>query len=1115
MMRDRLLGLILIMATSAVAQDPNFIIERISLEQGLSQSVVDVIFQDSKGYLWFGTQDGLNRYDGYSFVVYKNEPGNSNTLPGNTITAMAEDHEGKLWVGTLDGLSCIDGTSITNYVANVRDPSALMSNYITALQEDSSGALWVGTDAGLQIFDRTAKLFQRISDPVVRAGALQSTVNVIRRDRQNRIWLGTTRCLLKFEKGRFSSYYPDGRHGSISDSTVFSILEDRGGRLWFGTRRGGLNRYEEETDSFVALKYDPNDLRSIPSNNTISISQDTKGRIWIGTFGDGLILYDNDRFYHFLHDPKDPTTISDNEIGKVFSDKSGTVWAGTSGGGVNKIKENKFTVLRSDPHKLTGLSSDDIWGIHEDRDGRLWIGSYDEGLNVLQEGKIFRLHHDAGDSRSLIFDYVYSIFEDRDGQIWIATDRGISKRVPGDKLGVFQNIVHRPDDPTSLSSNSVLQIFQDSKGNIWVSTLGGGVNFLSADQIKKPNPSFVRIQADTSKINTLSDNQVFSIAEDSKGHLWFGTQNGLNEYDGEKFTVYKKQINNSNCLSHNSIISLYMTADDFLWIGTQGGGLNLLKNGKFTVFTQKDGLPNNVVYSILEDSEGNLWMSTNSGISRFNPGKPGREAFKNFDIMDGLPSNEFNQGAAYKSKNGTFYFGGIAGVVAFNPKNLAESSYSPPVYLTAFRKFDQEIDFGQEFSVVKRVDISYKENFFGFDFVALDYRSPQKNQYAYRLDGFDDDWIYTNSRRYASYTNIDGGNYVFKVKATNSDGVWSEHTAEVRLVVHPPFWKTLWFRFSTAFFVIGAAYSFYRSRMRQIKLRNVLLEKKVHERTKEIEEKNKILDSQNKELENKNAQIRHQQAQIIQSEKLSSLGRLVSGVAHEINNPLNYTYGSSANLEVDFEDMLSVIEAKMQEGKISAEFGRDLVGRIKEMQDMVQAIKRGSTRIKDVVVGLRDFSTSDDVAQAEIDLNINLDYVLSLLRSRDRKQVTILKEFNDVPKIKGFPGHFNQAVMNVLINAMEAIDRRHYTGNEGVVKLRTIQEGAFVVISITDNGDGIEESIRDKVFEPFFTTKEIGKGTGLGLATTYGVVENHGGKVSFESEVGRGTEFKLFFPIAD
>jgi ligand-binding sensor domain-containing protein/signal transduction histidine kinase len=1067
-------------------QSAGYIIEHLSIEDGLSQSVVQTILQDRDGFLWFGTQDGLNRYNGYQFTIYKNEPDNPNSLTQNYITALCEDDNGVIWIGTEKGLNSFQEGRIQPWFES-GDSNLLRSHLITAMCTDRSGGLWVGTlSDGLRRIDlrtHTVTPFRTLPDS---ANSLSDDrIRSLFCDEYDTLWVGTLTGLNRFKDGRVTRFlHGPGDPGSLSHNNIRAIVADSGGGLWVGTQ-GGLNRYER-SGRFRAYGIDDGGLTD---ERIVSLCFDRDRALWIGTEHGGLHRLHDGRWTRFQKDPADPSSLSHNDVEAIVQDRSGNVWAGTMGGGLNKLRPNRFTIFSHNPFDSNSLSSSDVWAVLEDREGNLWIGTRGGGLCRFRDGTFTRYRHRPGDAHSLSSDDVTCVFEDRRGELWIGTEDGLN-RFDGKRFHVFRRDA---SDPASLSSSYISCIAEDSTGTLWFGTFGGGV-------VRRVNGRF-EVFRHSSEPGSLSSDDVFTLTVDRQGRLWVGTFDGLNRFDGQRFTTWTAQSHPAG-LSQSTVMCVLEDPDGSLWIGTDGGGLNHMRNGTFDMVTEKDGLPNNLVYGILLGPDSCLWLSTNAGLCRFDPRKQGRERFHKFDSRDGLPSSEFNQGAYRIGRDGKLYFGGIKGLVSVDPRGLVPRKIVFPVYITAFKKFDQVVLFEREIMHLKGIEISHRDNFFAFEFAALDYTSPQKNQYAYRLKGFDEDWIYSGSRRYVSYTNLDGGRYVFYVRAANSEGVWNEKPARLEVIIHPPFWKTLWFQLTAAalFGVVG--YAFFQSRVQAIKKRNQVLEERVRERTRMVEEKNR-------ELESKNDQIRRQQDQLIQSEKLSSLGRLVAGMSHEINNPLNFTYGNAVNLDLELQDIQEILKAVREQAVDPAQV-EELARRIHGMWDMVATIKTGTERIKDIVVGLRDFSIMYESEKTDIHVRSLVDYLVGLVRSQERRNVRIRTEHGNVASIKGFYGQLSHAIMNILRNAIEAAQRR--SGKDGEVLIRTYREGSHFVLAIRDNGPGIPENIRHKIFEPFFTTKAVGQGTGLGLSISYGIVRNHQGEINFETSA-EGTEFRLILPM--
>ncbi len=807
--------------------------ERISLEQGLSQSVVTCILQDRKGFMWFGTMDGLNKYDGYGFTIYKHDPQNGNSLSDNSITALYEDRFGMLWIGTRDGLNRFDRITerFTRYRHDPANPHGLSHNNIAALVEDHVNAeagLWIGTTGGgLNWFDRKTERFHHYQHDTANVNSLcNNQVRAIHIDKTGVIWLGTAGGLNKLilEKNdgqaqpaaQFTHYkYDPNNANSLSHNLIWAIHEDRRGHLWLTTFGGGLNKFDRASGLFKHYLHDEKDSNSLNHNTARPICEDPlRGTLWIGTSG-GLDEFDPtiERFTHHQNDPANPNSLSNNDVWSVYKDRSGTLWAGTYGGGINKFSEakEKFAHFKHEPSKPHSLGHNMVMSIHQDRSGVLWVGTGGGGLfqYEAQQQKFLRYQHDPNNASSLSNDGVAAVYEDHTGTLWIGTGEGLDRF---DRTGKrFIHYRNNPADPHSLSSKGVSVIHEDHTGTLWIGTGAGGLN-----RFDRATGRFVRYQHDSANPHSLSNNNIYAIFTDPAHELWIGTESGLNKYDrvGDRFIRYQHDQSNPQSLGNNRVFAIYADHHDSnrLWIGTWGGGLDQFdqRTGEFTHFTEKDGLPNGVIYGILGDAAGNLWLSTNNGLSRFDRRA---KAFRNYDVDDGLQSNEFNQGAFFKNKDGEMFFGGIAGFNRFHPAHIDDNPHSPPIVLTAFKKFDRLAKLDTAITDITRLQLSYRDNFFSFAFAALDYTNPVKNQYAYKLEGFDDDWIYCGPRRYASYTNLDGGEYTFRVKGANSDGVWNEQGIAVNVVVTPPFWKTWWFISLSAIMLAFLGYGIYRHKL--------------------------------------------------------------------------------------------------------------------------------------------------------------------------------------------------------------------------------------------------------------------------------------------------------------
>jgi ligand-binding sensor domain-containing protein/signal transduction histidine kinase len=820
------------------AQTTTIRFEKIAAEDGLSQNSVLAILQDQQGFMWFGTEGGLNKYDGYQFNVYKHDPADPSTLSDDFVSVIYEDRSGDLWVGTRSGLGRLDRATgmFTRYQYAPDDPDSLGGTWVVAICEDSEGALWVGTeDGGLDQLDRDTGAFvhhQRdAADPTT---LIDNYVREIYEDRDGALWVGTDSGLDRLDRktGIFTHYQhiPDDPH-SLGGDKVSAILEDRQGMLWIGTEDGGLSQFDRSSQTFTRYQHDPDDPHSLSHNRVRAIFEDSTSRLWIGT-QNGLDLYDRgqDQFVHYRHNPNDPHSLSGNAVWSIYEDRAGVLWFGTYGGGVSKYNRttDQFTLYQHNPGLSDSLSDNMVWSIYEDRSGMLWIGTFNGGLNSLdRDSDTFTVYrHDPQDPASLSSDDVRAILEDREGALWVGTSGGLDRFDP--QTETFTHLRHNPDDPTSLSENRVLVLYEDLSGNLWVGTRNEGLN-----RFDQATETFVRYQHDPDDPFSLSDNRVWALYEDSTGALWVSTLEGINVLDVAtgRFTHHLHDPNDPQSLSNDQTFSFYEDPTGAVWIGTWGSGLDRFDRATrtFTHYTEKDGLPDNVIYGIEVDSAGFLWMSTNKGLSKF---EPRTETFQNYDVSAGLQNNEFNVGAHFTSDSGEMFFGGIQGFNAFYPEQVTGNPHVPPIVVTAFSKFNEVVR--TDLSSDEHIQLSYQDNFISFEFAALDYAAPEKNQYAYMLEGQDPGWVAAGTRRHVDYTNLRGGEYVFRVKGSNNDGVWNEEGVAILITVTPPVWETWWFRGIVLLVLAGSVIGGYRLRVRSVEARSRELEVLVEERSHDL-----------------------------------------------------------------------------------------------------------------------------------------------------------------------------------------------------------------------------------------------------------------------------------------
>ena len=813
--------------------------QRLSLESGLSQTFVTSASQDREGFMWFGTQEGLNRYDGYEFRVYIHDPDDPASLSHDSVKSILVDHQGRLWVGTDGGgLSLLDEAkgTFTHYRHDPQDSASLSDDRVRVLYEDSQGELWVGTDGGgLNRFDPETGRFEHfVHQPGVPGSLGHNAVRSVIRDRAGILWVGSEGGGLdRYDpaSGSFTHYRHDPEDPqSLSGDRVRTVFEDSSGDLWVGTYESGLARLDRRTGTFETFRSQADDPTSLAADGVRTIFQDRQGTLWIGTDG-GLMEWcpDTADFVRYQHDPTDSFSLSHDTILSLYQDAGDVLWVGTFGG-LNKwhTANAAFRHFRSSPDSRNGLNNGYVTSFSEGIDGSIWIGTHGGGIHRLNRktGSFDFLRHRPGDSQSLSDDRVMTLLTDRQGNLWAGTISGGLNRLKagallsGAQSGAepsFERFRHDPADPKSLSSDAVTTIYQDRSGILWVGTYRGGLNRLNTS-----TGAFQRFRHDPSDPASLASDRVLALLEDSRGTLWIGTDGGgLSRFlpEREFFASFRHDPKDSQSLSSNHVWSLNEDSSGNLWLGTQGGGLNRWERqdleagrARFHHLSKRHGLPSNVVNGTLWDDEESLWVSTNGGLSRLDPST---ERFVNYDASHGLQSNEFNFAAVMRASDGEMFFGGVDGFNTFFPEMIRGNRHSPPVVLTAFLKSNQPVASGRSLSELREISLRHEDRFIAFEFSALDFAAPEKNRYMHKLEGFDPDWVDAGSRRRATYTNLDPGDYVFRVKAANNDGLWNEDGLAIRIDAMPPPWKTGWAYLFYALAISALIALFLRSQARK------------------------------------------------------------------------------------------------------------------------------------------------------------------------------------------------------------------------------------------------------------------------------------------------------------
>ncbi len=823
--------------------------DRYSVEDGLSQSSPLCMLQDAQGYLWIGTEDGLNRFDGTEFTVYRNDPDDPNSLSNNYVSALAEGPDGQLWVGTYGGgLNRLDPATgvFAHFLHDRLDPASIAHDQVLSLLSDRDGTLWVGLRSyGLDHFDPASASFSHFTNDPDDPGSLsQNDVRALAQDRAGALWVATSEGLNRLDPGsaRFDRYSHNSRDlSSLSADPVLSLYVSQTGELWVGTVRG-LDRYLPASNGFEHFPYEVDDPDGFSNPNVTALVEDTAGALWIGTDA-GLNYLGPERigFIQFLADPADPESISRNEIDSLLLDDAGGLWVGSYGGGLNRTDPRRaaFGLYQAQPDRPEGLAEASIWGIFEDSAGVLWIGTDGAGLQSFDRSSGEWRHYepDPEDSGSLANGVVMDVYEDHFGELWVSTAGGGLSRMDR-ASGQFVTFRNDPSDPASLSNDVVWFAREDSHGDLWVGTAWG------LNRFDRATEQFIHYIHDPADPRSVADNNMGSFYEDSSGMIWVGTHGGLHRFDmaSGEFQRYIHDPEDPTSLSHNLVFAIHEDAAGRLWMGTWGGGLNRFDPATqgFVHYRVRDGLPNDVIYGIMEDDQGHLWMTTNNGLSRFDPES---EQFVNYDRADGLQSNEFSYNGYFRSQTGEMFVAGIDGFNAFHPASITPSEFRPPIVVASLTSGDQQYDPESE------LELAWPDNGFSFEYAALNFTQPDESQYAYRLAGFEQEWNQVGTQRFGRYTNLPGGDYTLQIRGTNHDGVWNEVGTLISISVMPPFWTSWWF-VGLVLLVTGAtAYGAFQLRLGAIERRSGELELEVGSRTRALEQRTKQLDSRRRELE--------------------------------------------------------------------------------------------------------------------------------------------------------------------------------------------------------------------------------------------------------------------------
>ncbi len=1116
----------LLLAAPAHGQEgaPRF--DHLSVEDGLSHSTVTSIVQDHHGFLWIASQEGLNRYDGYGFKVYRHDPEDAGSLADNEAFTLLVDNRGELWIGTY-------GAGLDRFVqAEERfdhfshrpdDPASLSHPAVLSLLETDGGTLWVGTEDGLNRLHRDNGTFTRYLHDLADGQARKRiTVSALLEHGSGELWAGTSEGLYRFadmpppptgprvetrgyptsslrdgtaELTLYEAVRPDAANADWGG--VNALLEDSEGDLWIGTG-DGLKRLDPETGAVVHYRHDAADPRSLSEDYVQSLYRDRAGALWVGTLSQGLDRFDwaKESFSHFRHDPLDPESLNDNSVLSIFEDSRHILWLG-SYVGINKYdrRRARFGTLRQRPGQEATFSAASLWALHQDSAGRLWVGTYASGLDRLEREQADRQWRIAanyapdptnvtpaplrgraatGGPGALPHGTVSALHEDRSGTLWVGTWGGLSRFDPA--LERFVTYRHDPEDPSSLGENTVYSIHEDRGRRLWVGTWGG-LNRLERDPSGREEPYFVRYPSAPGEPAILGETPIFAILEDRRGVLWFGSdRDGLLRLAAGRFEHFRHDPARRQSLSGDKIAALHEDSAGRLWVGTYGAGLTGLDAARqrFRHYRRKDGLPSDSVLGILEDDRGRLWLATTHGLSRFDPRA---ESFRNYDAGDGLQSDVFSSRSAFRGGSGEMFFGGIRGLNAFFPADVEDDLRPPPVAITdlllfnrpvALRSTEPDSPLARSILATEKLVLSHRDYVVGFEFAALHFANPKKNRYAYRLEGFDRYWVAAGAgQRLAQYSNLRPGDYTFRVKASNGDGVWNEDGAALEITVLPPPWRT-WWAWSLYLGALATAAAVYlRSHRRHLEH-----ERRINQRLRRADGVKSELIA---ELEAKNVELE----------------RFTYTVSHDLKSPLVTIKGF---LGLARKDAASGDPARMEHDLERIESAAEKMAVL--LDDLLRLSRVG-----------RAVNT-----MASVTMNKLAKDAVSLLAGEIAERGVEVEIMPGLPPVLGDSTQMIQVMQNLIHNAIK------YMGPQPSPKITVgmrpgKEDGEEAVFFVRDNGAGIEPADREKVFGLFERLDAPGEGTGVGLALVKRIVEVHGGRIWVESE-GRFKGSTFCFTLA-
>ena len=1027
---------------------------------------VMAITQDAHGFMWIGGRNGLARYNAYEYTIFRHDPDNTSSIAANAVYDLVVDKQGTLWIASEGGLNRFDyeKNEFIRYQHDIEKSNTLSHNSIFRLHLDKKNTLWIATREGLNRYNHESDDITRFPrTPEEKALYTQYTLD-LDDNGEGKYYIATGFGLKiwQSETGEIKHYdSKNDKHQTLHNHLMRTILRDSQGRLWVGTD-GGLHLFIEDEERFIFYPSELDEEGAKWGSAVWDIFEDQDGAIWVAYDGQGIsyLAPGADTLISYENSKKNQSSINSNVVRRIAEDGSGDIWIGLFPYGVDVYSKyaNAFRHFQDSTDDERSINADVVRSLYETDDGRIWVGTDGGGVNIWNpETKAFDVISRSGDGPNQIgANEILAMMEDDQGRMWFGSwSSGVSVYNPEDKT--FKHYVEDKNDKHSLTINQIWDIYQTRNGDIWIATISGGLN-----KYLPEIDGFKAYHHRTDNSTSIADERIWVLLEDKDGYMWAATQTGLSRYDSrtDTFKTYLADRNIPGSLKSNRILSLYEDTKGRLWVGTHGAGLNLFdrKNESFTPIRKRDGLLSNIVNAILEDDDGNLWFSSDKGISKYNP-ETGD--IKNYTRVNGVQSGEFNIGAGYKLSNGVLMFGGLTGVTFFHPNDIIKNDVLPKTVMTQLDILNVKVEPGQENNILQKdilltdnITLNYKQNVFSLHYAGLNYRSSERNTYQYKLEGFDNNWRNAGFERKTTYTNLDSGKYTFKVRAANNEGLWGDINS-INIIVLPPPWKT-WWAYTLYVMIVLTIVGWY------------------------IYTQRKILESE-----------RVMVTRLTRLDKLKD--EFLANTSHELRTPLFGMVGLAEGMIDNAAHRLS----KMDMNNLS----------------MIVASGR---RLSSIVEDILDFSQIRNhtmkVELKPLELNAVSSIVVALtqpLVAIDR--VKVINDISiDLPAVKADENRLQQIFHNLVGNAIKFTRR-------GEIRISAEVKDNFVEVCIKDTGVGIPKDQFEDLFDAFTQvetsdTRSQG-GAGLGLAITKNLVEMHGGKIWFESEQGKGSEFYFSLPI--